>query len=86
MHVGVGAIGPDFGEVGVGELSEVGFNAIVVEDCVDGGVTPVGFEDEAGRRIGSFWKWRRMPRSWRKRLRVAISLLSWMSWRRQVIS
>ena len=43
VHVGVGSIGPDFGEVGVGELSEVGFNAIVVEDFVDGGGAPVGF-------------------------------------------
>ncbi len=47
VHVGVGAIGPDFGEVTIGELSEVGFNAIVVEDFVDGGGAPVGFEDEA---------------------------------------
>ena len=47
VHVGVGAIGPDFGEVKVRELSEVGFNAIVVEDFVDGGGAPVGFEDEA---------------------------------------
>jgi len=47
VHVGVGTIGPDFGEIGIGELSEVGFNAIVVEDFVDGGGAPVGFEDEA---------------------------------------
>ena len=47
VHVGVGTIGPDFGKIGVGELSEVGFNAIVVEDFVDGGGAPVGFEDEA---------------------------------------
>ena len=47
VHVGVGAIGPDFVEVKVGELSKVGFNAIVVEDFVDGDRAPVGLEDEA---------------------------------------
>lgn len=36
VHVGVGAIGPDFSEVKVRELSEVRFDAIVVEDFVSG--------------------------------------------------
>lgn len=47
VHVGVGTIGPDFGEIGVGKLSEVGFDCCIVEDFVDGGGAPVGFEDEA---------------------------------------
>lgn len=52
VHVGVGSFGPDFGEVAIGELSEVGFDGGVVEDFVDGGGAPVGFEDEA---VAKYW-------------------------------
>ena len=46
VEVVVLGVAPDVGEVGFGELSEVGADAIVVEDFVDGGGAPVGFEDE----------------------------------------
>ncbi len=46
-HIGVLTVGPNGFEVFAGELAKVGFYSGVVEDFVDGGGAPVGFEDEA---------------------------------------
>jgi hypothetical protein len=54
VEVGVLGVAPDGGEVVVGELSVLLLDALVVEDFVDGGGAPVGFEDEGVFEDGVF--------------------------------
>jgi hypothetical protein len=53
-HVGVLSVGPNVVEVGVAELAQVLADGGVVEDFVDGGGAPVGFEDESVLEDGVF--------------------------------
>lgn len=53
-HVGVLCVGPNGGEVGLGEAAEIGADGFGVEGFVDGGRAPFGFEDDQVFEDGVF--------------------------------